>query len=317
MFDSQFLQRLEYLSLLSRQVFGGQLLAQRRTKQTGGGVEFADHREYVAGDDLRMLDWKVFARHGDLLLKRFQEEEDLHVYLFLDCSVSMWLREENQNESNTKKALNSRSSRGVEKARPKTINKFDFARQITAALAYIALADLDRVAIIGYSKEISQMLPPTRGKNRILSLLQFLETLETDGDRTDLPSVVDQFIARGPRRGLAVVLSDFLDQEGYRRGLDRLRHHRFEPHVVQIHTPEEAKPTLLGDIELIESETGEHRKMTITERKLREYENLFEQFCETLQQYCRTYGLSYIRASNDIGFDDVLLKMMRTAGVVA
>src|SRR5688500_20169731 len=89
LFDSEFLKKLEYLSLISRRVFRGSLLAQRRTLQLGGGIEFADHREYTAGDDFRYLDWNVYARLGDLLLKRFQEEEDLHVYLLLDASRSM------------------------------------------------------------------------------------------------------------------------------------------------------------------------------------------------------------------------------------
>src|ERR1700710_1268831 len=123
LFGSEFMQKLEYLSLVSKRVFRGQLLAQRRTKQLGGGIEFADHREYVPGDDFRYLDWNVYARHDELLLKRFQEEEDLHVYVLLDCSKSM--------------AFGSPS-------------KFDYARQVAAAMAYIALADLDRVAVIGF-----------------------------------------------------------------------------------------------------------------------------------------------------------------------
>ena len=89
LFDSNFLKQLEYLSLVSRRVFRGSLLAQRRTMQFGSGIEFAEHREYSAGDDLRYLDWNIYARHGELLLKRFQEEEDLHVYFLLDCSRSM------------------------------------------------------------------------------------------------------------------------------------------------------------------------------------------------------------------------------------
>ena len=118
LFDSDFLKKLEYLSLVSRRVFRGQLLAQRRTMQLGGGIEFADHREYTPGDDFRYLDWNVYARHDELLLKRFQEEEDLHVYLLLDCSKSMAFGDP---------------------------SKFDYVRRVGAALAYIALADLDRV----------------------------------------------------------------------------------------------------------------------------------------------------------------------------
>jgi len=120
LFPPDFLTRLEYLSIISKRVFRGSLLAQRRTMQRGAGIEFSDHREYSPGDDFRYLDWNIFARHGDLLLKRFQEEQDLHVTLLLDCSKSMAY----QNSE-----------------------KFDLARHLVAALSYIALADLDRVSI--------------------------------------------------------------------------------------------------------------------------------------------------------------------------
>ena len=167
LFNTDFLKKLEYLSLVSKRVFRGSLLAQRRTKQLGGGIEFADHREYSSGDDFRYLDWNVYARHGELLLKRFQEEEDLHVYLLLDCSRSM--------------AFGAPA-------------KFDLARQVTAALAYIALADLDRVAVVAYAADIVADFPLTRGKNRILSLLKFLDNLETAGTDTDLGRVATGFV---------------------------------------------------------------------------------------------------------------------------
>src|SRR4051812_9644203 len=187
LFDSDFLQKLEYLSLISRRVFRGQLLAQRRTMQLGGGIEFADHREYTPGDDFRYLDWNVYARHDELLLKRFQEEEDLHVYVLIDCSASMGFG---------------------------TPPKFDFARRVAAALAYIALADLDRVAIVAFAGDIVADLPLTRGKARILSLLKFLENLEPQGTVTDLARVVKGFVRRTQRRGLALLVSDLYDPGG-------------------------------------------------------------------------------------------------------
>ncbi len=162
LFDSEFLKKLEYLSLVSRRVFRGSLLAQRRTMQLGGGIEFADHREYTPGDDFRYLDWNLYARHDELLLKRFQEEEDLHVYFLLDCSRSMAFGDP---------------------------PKFDFARQVAAALAYIALADLDRVAVIAFAGDIVADFPLTRGKGRILSLLKFLEDLPAQGEDTNLDRV--------------------------------------------------------------------------------------------------------------------------------
>ncbi|HQU45481.1 MAG TPA: DUF58 domain-containing protein [Pirellulales bacterium] len=289
LFDSDFLKKLEYLSLISRRVFRGSLLAQRRTMQMGGGVEFADHREYTPGDDLRYLDWNVYARHDELLLKRFQEEEDLHVYLFVDCSRSMNFG---------------------------SPNKFDFARKVAAALAYIALADLDRVAVIAFSDEIVADFPLARGKARILSLLKFLESLEPQGTLTDLARVATGFVHRTQRRGLAVVVSDFYDPGGFERGLDILRHRHYEPHVVQIYARGEAEPSVLGDIELYDVETSSSRKVTVTERNLRQYRAIFERFQQSLLRYCRNYGLGCTRTSTETPFDELILKMMRAAGEI-
>ncbi len=288
LFDSDFLKKLEYLSLVSRRVFRGRLLAQRRTKQLGGGIEFADHREYTPGDDLRYLDWNVYAKFGDLLLKRFQEEEDLHVYILLDASKSM------------------------DTGSP---NKFDYARRIAAALAYIALADLDRVSILAYADRPLDVLPLTRGKDRVLSILKFLENIETGGTGTDLATVAKSLVNRAQRTGLVVIISDLYDQVGFRAGVDLLRHRRFEPHVIQIHTAEEANPTFLGDIELDEMETGQRRKITVTERKLKQYRQLFAEFLTSIETYCKTYSLSCTRSTTDLPFDELIMRMMRASGI--
>ncbi len=290
LFDSEFLKKLEYLSLVSRRVFRGQFLAQRRTMQLGGGIEFADHREYTPGDDFRYLDWNVFARHGELLLKRFQEEEDLHIYLLLDCSRSMAFGDP---------------------------PKFDYARQVAAALGYIALADLDRVAVVAFAGDIVADFPLTRGKGRILTMLKFLEGLPPQGSVTDLSRVVKNFVHRGQRRGLAIVLSDLFDPKGYQGGLDLLRHHRYEPHVVQICDPSEADPAIKGDVELLDVESDAIRKVTITERNLRQYRRIFAEFLESVRNYCNTYGIGGTLASTAIPFDELLLRMMRAAGALA
>ncbi|MCC9599356.1 DUF58 domain-containing protein [Stieleria sp. JC731] len=295
-FDSEFLKQLEYLSLLSKRMFQGQLLAQRRTMQTGGGIEFSDHREYIHGDDLRYLDWNVYARHGDLLLKRFQEEEDLHVYILLDVSQSMSVEDPSL----------------VDK---KQTAKFTLARQIAAALCYIALADLDRVSIFAYAEGSKVSMPLVRGKDQILSVLRFLEGLKCHAEPTDLKRAVGEFVSRAPRTGLAIVISDLFDQAGFRDGVDRLRYAQFEPHVIQIHTQSEAAPDLLGDVQLVDCETGVEKKVTVTERKLKQYKKLFETFVADIERYCRTHGLAHTRTTTDVPFDAVLLKMMRAAAV--
>src|SRR3954451_8187758 len=288
LFDSDFLKKLEYLSLVSRRVFRGTLMAQRRTMQLGGGIEFADHREYTPGDDFRYLDWNLYARLDELLLKRFQEEEDLHVYLLLDCSRSMGFG---------------------------TPPKFDFARQVTAALAYIALADLDRISVTAFAADIVADFPLTRGKGRILSLLKFLENVSAQGEDTDLERVAAGFVHRDQRRGLVVVVSDLYDPKGFERGLDLLRHRKYEPHVVQVYDPyEKDPPDLLGDVEMWDVESGAARKVTVTEKNLRQYRRLFDEFQGKVQGYCNRHSLGCTRTATDIPFDELILRMMRQAG---
>ncbi len=289
LFDADFLTKLEYLALVSRRVFRGQLLAQKRTMQLGGGIEFADHREYTPGDDFRYLDWNLYARHGELLLKRFQEEQDLHVYLLLDCSRSMAVG---------------------------TPAKFDLARQVTAALAYIALADLDRIAVVAFADGVFTDFPLTRGKARILNLLEFLDQLPAEGNATNLNELVHTFVHRTTRRGLAIVVSDLFDPSGFQSALDRLRHFRFEPYVIQIYDKEEADPRFLGDVELIDVETQAPRKLTVTEKHVRQYKAVFQQFLTSVDEYCARYGIPTTTTTSDVPFDELILGMMRRAGAM-
>ena len=290
LFDSEFLKKLEYLSLVSKRVFRGSLMAQRRTRQSGTGVEFADHREYTPGDDFRYLDWNLFARLDELLLKRFQEEEDLHVYFLVDCSRSMAFGDP---------------------------PKFDFVRQVAAALAYIALADLDRIAVTAFADDIVDDFPLTRGKGRILSLLKFMENLRAQGADTNLERVATGFIHRNQRRGLVVVLSDLFDLNGFERGLDLLRHRRYELHLVQTYDRYEREPPdMLGDVEMWDVESGTSRKVTVTEKNLRQYRQLFDDFQKQVQSYCSRYGCGCTRTSTETRFDQLILRMMRKAGTV-
>ncbi len=287
LFPPDFLTRLEYLSIISKRVFRGSLLAQRRTMQLGSGIEFSDHREYTPGDDLRYLDWNIYARHGDLLLKRFQEEQDLHVYLMLDCSRSMAFG---------------------------TPAKFDLARHLVAALAYIALADLDRIGIVAFADGILNELPVTRGKARILPVMQFLEKAPIAGQDTNLARAVQGLLHRGSRTGLVVVISDLFDEHGFQKGLDQLRYRRFDTHVIQLHDPKEADPALLGDVELVDVETESIRKVTVTERNVRTYKRLFKEHQAAVRDYCAGYELGCTQSASTVPFDDLVMRMMRASG---
>ena len=287
MFDTAFLKKLEYLSLVSRRIFPGQLLANKRARQLGSGIEFADHRNYSFGDDLRYLDWNVYARFGNKLIRRFEEEKDLHIYFLLDCSNSM--------------------SAG-------NPNKFDYARQVTAALAYIALADLDRVCVVAFADKLYKIFPTTRGKQHILNLIRFLESLETVGNTTDLTTSMSEFVQRNLHDGLAVVISDFFDpnllQMGPKSALDILRYRNYEPHIVQIHDTLEADPTFYGDIQLHDVETQGFRDATISEDMVRRYKRRFDAFLNEIRRYGIDNGLNCMVSSTAVPFDEMIWKML-------
>jgi uncharacterized protein (DUF58 family) len=286
-FDEQFLKKLEYLYVVSRKVFSGRMRAERRTKKTGSGVEFADHRDYTVGDDLRYLDWAAYGRLDKLLLRLFEEEEDLHIYLLVDASASM-----------------------------KSAGKLDYALQVAAALAYVGLAKLDRVSIVPFGGAARDRLPPSRGKGNIFKVFRFLGALEPAG-RTELGRALESFVHQTKRRGLAVVISDFYDPDGYADGLNLLRYHRFEPTVLQLWDRGEAHPKLRGDVEIVDVETGELREVTVSERVLAAFEREHAAWCDGRASFCSARAIPYFRADTAIAFDELVLKIFRAGGFLS
>jgi len=282
--DSRFLRRLEFLSLRARRVHPGPLPALRPTPLRGNGLEFADHQPYTPGDDLRYLDWNVYARQGQMLLKRFHEERDLRVDLLLDASRSM---------------------------RVGNPSKFSCARQVVAALAYIALAGLDRLAVTAFADSVVGRYPVIRGKNQILGLLRFLESLETTGSDTSLEQAARAIIGRTEPSGVAIVVSDFLDPMGYERALDLLRYRRFDIYLLQVLDPVEVRPDWLGDMELVDVETDQRRSLVVRERTQRQYCDAMRGYIEGLRGYARRHGMGFIGTTSDQPFDELVLHMMR------
>jgi uncharacterized protein (DUF58 family) len=296
LFDDSFLKKLEYLYIVSKKVFAGRLRAERRTKKTGSGVEFADHRDYAAGDDFRYIDWKIYGRSDRLLLRLFEEEEDLNIYLLLDASRSM--------------------VGGLHAAgQGPVLSKLAYAQQVVAALGYVGLCNLDRVSVIPFAGQLSMGLPPTRGKSRIFKLFEHLRGVKADG-QTDLTASLGGFVHRYKRRGLAVVLSDFFDPKGYAEGLNFLRYHRFEPMVIQVVDPVDFSPELRGDLSLVDCETGTEREVTITAKLLEAYLAEHERYCAELLEFCTRSQIPYFRADTAVPFDELVLKIFRAGGFV-
>jgi uncharacterized protein (DUF58 family) len=279
LFDTELLNSLPNLSVASRQARGG-LLAAPRTRLPAGGTELTGHRDYAPGDDYRHVDWNLCARHDELLVKQFQGESDCPVYLLLDGSRSMSL------------------------GRPA---KFDVARQAVAALAYVALADLERVEVLVFADRIVAGLGPLRDKARILKLVRFLETLSPTPKRTDLAAAAEGFVGRRQRRGLAVVVSDLCDPRGFGRGLDVLRRGGYGPRVVQVYDPREAEPRALGDSEILDVETGASWQVTLTPEQVTRYRALYAEFHKSVQTYCAGHGIGCAQVPIDLPQERLLL----------
>ncbi len=297
LFDDDFQRKLDYLALVSRRVFSGRLRAERRTKKSGSGVEFADHREYQPGDDFRYLDWNVYQRFGRLLVRLFEEEEDLAIYFILDTSASMGFS-----------GGEARAQRGQGRGR-----KLRYAKQVCAALAYVGLANLDRVTLVTTSDKVLERMPETRGKARIFKALRFLREVEADG-RTDLEDAIKTFVAQHKRKGLAVLVSDLYDPRGFERGINVLRYNKFDPFVVHVVDPADARPKLHGDVLLYDCETGDEREVTVTAKVLRRFGEAYAEYLAQIDRYCAGHQVPYVAASVDVPFDEMILRVFRRGG---
>lgn len=286
LFDEEFQRKLEYLAMVSRRVFNGVMKAERRTKKTGSGVEFADHRNYTPGDDFRYLDWHAYQRFDKLLVRLFEEEEDLSIYFIIDNSWSMGFNDE---------------------------LKLRYAKKLCAALAYVGLANLDRVAIVAANAEINGRMEPTRSKQRIFRVFRFLERVRPDGE-TNLESALKTFVAQHKRRGLAVVISDLYDPAGFEKGINVLRYNKFEPFVLHVVSPTDRNPSLKGDLVLYDCETGQEREVTVTKRILDKYAESYDKYLRRVERFCVTRQVSYFRADVNVAFDELILRVFRRGG---
>lgn len=286
LFDERFLRTLEHLHMVSRKVFAGNLRAERRTRKVGSGIEFADHRTYARGDDFRYIDWNLYGRLDRLLLRLFEEEEDLHIYILIDCSDSMAI------------------------GNPP---KMHYAMKVGAALTYVGLANLDRVAILPFSDHVLGRMPPSRGKNRIFRVFEFLRSVEIGGT-TNVADAMKTFVGQHKRRGLAVLISDFYDPKGFEEGINTLRYNKFEPFVLQVYDLKEAAPNLHGDLALVDCETGELREVTVSKALLEAYTREHERYCKELEDFCTSRAVPFFRTHTGIPFDELVLRIFRSGG---
>lgn len=285
---SDFLHKLEQLELVSRKLLVGRMKGERRSKRKGTSVEFADHRQYVVGDDLRFIDWNIMIRLDRLFIKLFEEEEDLNVYLLVDASGSMGFGEP---------------------------TKLRYAAQVAAALAFIALVNHDRVIVAGLREDLAECLPPTRGREGFWRVADLLSRLEP-GESSHLTQACKTFALRHSRKGIVVLISDLMDKHGYEAALRTLVARDMDCYVLHVLSQEEVDPQLAGDLRLVDCEDGDLAEVTISAPLLKRYRANLDAYCAAVKDFCTRRGISYLFTTNQRPFDKIVLNYLRERGLV-
>lgn len=293
LFDEKTRRKLEQLALQASRVRSGAIKGERRSTKRGTSIEFADYRNYVPGDDLRRLDWNVYARLDRPLTKLFEDEEDLAVHLILDTSASMnWPREGDAE-----------------------LNKFDYARRLLAGLGYTSLSTNDRLLVAAASGAGKTHFGPARGRGYGVRLLNYVNSLKAGGS-TDLNATLRDYALRAGRPGLCIVVSDLFSPTGYVDGLNVLLGKGHEVAFIHVLSPDEVEPPLAGDLRLVDIETGAPQEVSIDAGMRDLYVKRLNAWRDDLRADCLRRGVHYVPVVTSTPWEKVILYDLRRAGLV-
>ena len=291
LFDEKNLRKLEQLTLVANRVRVGVLKGDRRSSKRGSSIEFADYRSYTPGDDLRRLDWNVYARLERPFIKLLEEEEDLSVHLVVDASGSMaWPENE-------------------------AAQKLRYALRLAAALGHIALSGGDLLTVTLLRSGGNLAWGPSRSQQQSLRLLQFLETGQGSGI-TDLNLSLKNYALRARRPGLLFLCSDLLSPAGYEEGLTALQARGYEVGLIHILSLDEVEPSLAGDVKLVDVETGAEAEITLDVGMINLYRRRLEAWRSEIAAVCARRQIHYIPVTTDVPWDRLVLQTLRLQGVV-
>ena len=276
--DNEFLAQLEKLKIVSRKSTRNPRRGEYRSWQSGEGFEFLDFRKYHLGDDLRCVDWSVYGRLDKLFIKLFHAEKGQTAHILLDISRSM----ENG-----------------------TPSKDITAKKIAAALCYICLSNLDKTGLMAFNNKIVKTKPPTRGKKQFLEVLKFFQSLNPT-DRTNVNDSLKQYAAICRNPGIAIIISDFFDPQGYEDGLKALAYRDFDINLIQVLDHEELYWSKTGHLLLNDCETGEKKTTLVDKKTLEHYRQKISEFIAGIKNYCSHRGISYYLCDTSIPFEKLL-----------
>ncbi|HEX8295066.1 MAG TPA: DUF58 domain-containing protein [Chthoniobacteraceae bacterium] len=291
LFDPRFLGRLRALFFRLRKRRGLRKKGVQNSPSAGFTREFKDHRHYTTGDDFRAIDWRVFARLERLFIRVFEEVQEFHVHILIDTSRSM-----------------------AEPFGEKRIT----ALRLAAALAFLGLASQHRVSLLTLTDKTVRLLPPLKGEGHIHEVLQMLAALPFSGE-TDLVAGLRQFRPTRDRRGIVFLLSDLLGDAPEHSGqaIQQATSWPAETHIIHLLDPREMTPDLEGELQLVDVETQEARRMWLTRRDLELYAENFRRFADDLEASCLRRQIDYLRWLTDASFEEAFLGLLMRGSALA
>jgi len=286
--DQETIRRLEQLSLVSRKITTGKMRGERRSRRRGSSSDFSDYRNYVAGDDLRFLDWKIYGRLERLFIKLFLEEEDLRVHILIDTSPSM---------------------------KYGSPQKLLYAKRVAAAIGYICMSRMDSLTATGFGAGLTESFGPKRGKVNSRAYFDFLSNLKESED-TSLEKSFRGMAGMSRSKGLLVVISDFYDFDGYENALRQVFARDFELLAVHVLSPEEIEPPYQGDIRLVDCEFDSSTDVSMGNSVLQIYRKTMTAFCNGLKRHIVGRGGYYLLTSTDNPFERIVFDVLRRRGLI-
>lgn len=284
--DQALLEKLERLTLHWQKSFPGLVGGRNASRFSGPGQEFLDHRHFHHGDDYRAVNWRAYLRLEKLLLKLFQVEPRIPVRVLIDTSESM-------------------GAAGTA--------KFQYARKLAAALTYVGLVRLDTVCLQAFADSLGGSCNCGGGRHRFLPAVKFLNGLQVSGP-SNFMQVARQFSSDYPQRGLVVVVSDFLDANDPEKPLQYIADLGHELLLVHVYAPEDREPPWLGELDLVDAETGEHLEIDASEDTRVAYTQAFDEYAHRLQSLALRTGGRYVSLRSDSNVEEAIFGPMMRAG---
>ena len=286
--DREFLEKLERLTIRWHKSFAGLVGGHNISHFAGSGQEFLDHRNFHHGDDLRAVNWRAYLRLEKLFLKMFQVEPRVPVRMLVDSSASM-------------------TAYGGQ--------KFEYARKLAASLCYVGLVRLDSIEIRGFCQRLAQRIVASGGRHRYAGVADGLSAIQPGGT-TDYVAAIREFIGSYRQRGLVIVISDFLDDNGCERALQYLTDFGHELLLIQIWADEDRTPPWTGELELRDAETGAGLKLDFDDESRRRYTLAFDDYCDSIQTMALRSGGRYAGFSTSQSLESIVFgELIRIKGI--